>query len=385
MNRLSASLDRLRRTPSGPVEGLGDLYVAAVVALLPMIVVARALLPDRYSYDSNTIASIARREYHPFEDTSYLYVGRLYEFLGAADRPWLAALIGSSFAAMALYPALLGARGPVTLRAGFLVGLYVVTVSAYLGQYSKEVWVLPVVFVVLVAGRGLRGELAIVAAALTYAYFFRTYWALILVVYVGLRIVTSSALRRRRVVGSVVGVVVGVTVLAPVALGESIQTYRQSVNLDRVLNPDATTLIAPPELGANPIADSIENVVALVELAVPVPLAALGSPQYLVFAVVIVAMWALFARSAVWGPGRLLDGGPARDADPKLLRAALFAIAVLTTQCLFEPDYGSYLKHLTPVMPLLIAVALRSASRPAADARAEAARPAPGSVGSARE
>jgi hypothetical protein len=32
--------------------------------------------------------------------------------------------------------------------------------------------------------------------------------------------------------------------------------------------------------------------------------------------------------------------------------------AVLTVQAIFEPDYGSYLRHLTPMLPLILAVTL---------------------------
>ena len=356
MSALRSALVALRRGPRRPEHGsLADLFAAAAVAMVPLTMALHAVLPPRFSYDSGALQRIAQGDYNPLEDTSYLYVGRLYGYLGMADRPWAAAALGILLAAVALHPALVRGRGVATLPAYALVGLYVLTSSVYLGQYSKDVWVLPVVLVVLLARPGLVGELGIVAAVAAYASLFREYWFLILVVYLALRLVTLTATRRRRVLGSVVAVVAGTTLLAPAVLGTDIQGIRDGVNLDRVLSSDAATAISSPEYGLGMVGDIIENVVTLVELALPVPLLLQGSPVYAMYFAGILLVWAMFARSVFMGPGRVLDGDRASRADIRTLRAALFAVAVLTTQGFFEPDYGSYLRHLTPVLPLVIA------------------------------
>jgi hypothetical protein len=341
------------------------MYVVAVVCLLPLIVAARMLLPDRYSYDSRTIQRVAKGEYAPVGDTSYLYVGRLYDWLGMADHLWAAAVLGAGLALAALYAALVSLRGQPSPSALFLVGLYTVTSGVYLGQYSKDVWVLLVVLVVLTARPGLSGEVAIIGATSLYALTLRSYWALILVTYLALRLVTAKALRRRAVVAAVACVVAGVTLTSPVVLGQSIQSFRESVNLDRVLSGDATTSLAAPDVGGGVVGEVLENLILLVELVVPVPLALIGSPQYAVFAVAIGALWFVFGRAVFFGGGHLFDGRPTGTADVRIVRAALFSVAVLTTQCLFEPDYGSYLRHLTSVLPLLIAATLGASKQDA--------------------
>ena len=365
----------MRNAPRAP--GLADAYVLAVAMIIPMIIAARILLPDRYSYDSRTIQRVAKGEYAPVGDTSYLYVGRLYDWLGMADHLWAAALLGAALALAALYAALVAVRGRPSLPAYFLVGLYTVTSGVYLGQYSKDVWVILVVLVVLTARPGLSGELAIIGVTVLYALSLRTYWALILVIYLGLRVVTAKVLRRRLVVAAVASVVIAVTLAAPMVLGQSIQSLRESVNLDRVLSGDATTTIAAPDVGGGVAGEALENLVLLVELIVPVPLALLGSAQHAVFAVVIGGLWFFFGRAVFVGAGRLFDGRPTRTADIRTVRAALFTVAVVTTQCLFEPDYGSYLRHLTSVLPLLIAATLGASGNdedPGVDQSAESAQ-----------
>ena len=382
----------LRHRPPMQLDGrLTDLFAVAAVALVPLSAALHVVLPPRFSYDSETLRRIATGEYTPLEDTSYLYVGRLYRVLGMADRPWAAMVFGLALAAVALYWALVRARGVASPPVYALVGLYVLTASVYLGQYSKDVWALAVVLVVLLAGPGWRGELAVITVTVAYASFLRSYWFLILAVYLGLRLLTRSALRRRRVLLGVAAVVAGVTLLYPLVAGTDIQSVRDSVNLDRVLSADAATAIAPPQLGLGPLGDVVENGVTLAELLVPLPLLTEGSPVYAVYFLGIGLVWWMYARVVFTGPDRLLDGRPAAAADLRSVRAALFALAVVTTQGFFEPDYGSYLRHLTPVLPLVIAVAVGNARSRflapvgAADGRTDTDRPLVGADPSERD
>lgn len=322
--------------------------------MVPLTVAAHSLLPPRFSYDSVTLQRVATGEYQPLEDTSYLYVGRLYAWLGMAERPWMATVLGIGLAMVGLYVALRRARGVATFPVYLMVGLYVTTSSVYLGIYSKDVWALVVILVVLLAPPGWRGELAIIATVCAYAYFLRTYWFLVLLIYLGLRVLTATKLHRSRVVTGIVVVVVGVTVLSPIVLGTDIQNVRESVNLSRLGDPDASTAIWAPEFGLGQAGDVMENAALLAGLVVPVDLLLQGSPEYVVYFVVIVCVWGMFARAVFFGCGRILDGRSTGRGDPQVVRAALLAVAFVTTQGFFEPDYGSYLRHLTPVLLLVI-------------------------------
>jgi hypothetical protein len=352
-------LRELRSAPLSPRDGrLTDVIALACVAMVPMALAAHALLPIKYFADSLTLQSIAAGEYAPLNDTSFLYVGRLYAALGMANSLTTAAGLGLVLAMLALWAALRRARGTVTLPACFVVAVYVVLASVYLSQFSKDVWVLPVTLVVLLAPTGIRGELPTIAAVLLYAVFFRQYWLLILGIYVALRLATRWVPRRRTVLLTVIASTVAATLLAPAFTGAPLQSVRTSVNLDRGSSADAVTAIAPVSLGSGPVADSAENLITLGQLVVPGPLALKGSPVYLGYLLVIVALWAVFLVAVLGSRRRLLAGRGARAPDDRALRCALMVIAVLTTQSFFEPDYGSYLKHLTPVLPLLLAASV---------------------------
>jgi hypothetical protein len=45
-----------------------------------------------------------------------------------------------------------------------------------------------------------------------------------------------------------------------------------------------------------------------------------------------------------------------------------FAVSFLATQAIFEPDYGSFLRHLSPISPLLMYLLLSSRSVHESDA-----------------
>lgn len=378
---MSGWLTLHRARPARPPAGrLTDLYTTAALAMIPLTIAVHTVLPPRFTYDSEVLGRIAAGQYNPLEDTSYLYVGRLYGFLGMAERPWAATVLGIGLAVAALYPALVRARGTATLPVYALVGLYTLTSSVYLGVYSKDVWVLVVVLVVLLSRAGLGGEAAVIASMCAYAYFFRGYWFLVLLIYLGLRVLTMNALTRGRVIAGVVLVTAAVTVLSPLALGMPIQDVREEINVGRLGSPDAQTAIWAPEFGLGVAGDALENITVLAGLIVPVDLLLEGSPEYVLYFTAIAVVWGLFARAVFVGTDRILDGRPAGQADTQVVRAALLTVAFLTTQGFFEPDYGSYLRHLTPMLVLVIVTVVghpRSvfvAGTPAAD-RPEAVQP----------
>jgi hypothetical protein len=346
-----------------PDGRLTDAFIIAILISVPLTVAARTLLPIRFESDSDTIAQIAQGAYFPLEDLSYYRVGLLYRSLGMADRAWLASALGMALAAWALWGALRQARGRLTVPAAALIGIYTVLVSVYLSQYSKDIWVLPVIAIALFAPAGVLGELAVVAVICGYAAYFRSYWYLILVIYLALRAVTRLRPTGQRVIAVVVVVIGLATLLAPLVLHQNMQEFREAVNLAREDLPSTATMITPPHVGAGPLADSLENLLTLAALIVPLPLAALGSPLYLIYTLVIMFVWGLFGRVAFVGRPHVFDGSQ-REHDDRVLRWSLLVVAFVTTQGFYEPDYGSFLRHLTPILPLILAVVLRAAGTP---------------------
>jgi len=354
----------LEARPRSRADGrLTDVFAIATLAGIPLATVVRPMLPYRFSADGLTIQLIARGRYTLVQDPSYAVVSRLYAALGLVGSPLLASALGLAFGAWALWGALRGARGRLTFPMVALVAMYTVLLSIYLAQFSKDIWAVPVIAIALFASRSIAGEVLVIAAIVGYALTFRTYWFLVLLIYVMLRLATWRRLDSRRVLVAIVAVVVGATVLAPLVLGQEMQSFREINNLGRATAVDSNTLIVPAQLGGNPVADSAENLLTLASLVLPAPLAALGSPLYLFYSLAIAFAWFVFARATFWGRGHLFDGSRPRPGEGTP-RWALLLMAYVVTQGFFEPDYGSYLRHLTPFLPLMLATALHVPESP---------------------
>jgi hypothetical protein len=75
--------------------------------------------------------------------------------------------------------------------------------------------------------------------------------------------------------------------------------------------------------------------------------------QYVLYAVGIFAVWMTLLVTTVRGWKRL------SQKDRHGVHLGLSVLwAMLTVQAIFEPDYGSYLRHLTPMLPLILGVSL---------------------------
>ena len=62
---------------------------------------------------------------------------------------------------------------------------------------------------------------------------------------------------------------------------------------------------------------------------------------------------------------------PLQERSPRPERAVALLLGLVVVQAIFEPDYGSYLKHLSPMLPLFLALLplARRTVRPEAGAR----------------
>jgi hypothetical protein len=126
---------------------------------------------------------------------------------------------------------------------------------------------------------------------------------------------------------------------------------------------DAASVITPFVTWPEPLGGTSNVVLTWIALVIPVPLLLLGGAYYATLAAVIGFLWSTFivairrfAHSDTAQQG-FLEG-----------RSLSVVLAFVTTQALFEPDYGSVLRHLTPVLVLMLLYAWRgAASRKLAD------------------
>lgn len=328
---------------------LSTVAIMATVAVGFVVVYLRqSLLPAKFSYDGNRIRGISLGSMPSFGDKEYEGAANIYRTLGLAGHDTTASVVTfcTFVAAILLWRrrANVATNGmPQTVFAcvAILLG------AVYLGYYSKDVVSTVVVIGLACAPRSKTGEAAIVALMAIYGLTLRTYWVLIACTYVGLRIAWRRWGKRGLISGSLAALLV-MCIAINVTQGVSPDHYRTISNIGRIGDPDAQSMLLPLVRGVGFTSGTINVFYALVTLVVPWPLAELGGIYHIADALLFIALWATFGRNV-----RALGH---EESGVAIVRALCFISAFITVQALFEPDYGSALRHLVSVMPAMLAV-----------------------------
>lgn len=229
-----------------------------------------------------------------------------------------------------------------------LCGLLLLPALLFLPRPSKEILLSPVTFLVLgllcLRIGGLGRVLAVAACYLAYAYTVREYFVIIAAVFAVLMLLAALPWR-----WGLLLCLLGLAGLsfAPPLLFELLQGPRDAVNLVRM----AVMTVGTQSAFMNPLPpDSLPNFIynygyALLRLNLPVFFQI--RPQEIFLLTVVVTTFSLV-------------GFGLRHGGPKERACALLVLAHALTLALFEPDLGSYLRHLTsatlylaPVLALL--------------------------------
>ena len=250
---------------------------------------------------------------------------------------------------------------PATL---LLCTLLLLPALLFFARPSKETLLSPVTFLVLgllcLRLSGLARVVAVAVCYLFYAYFMREYFIVILAAFAGLMVLAHvpRGLGAALVLGAL-----GALSLAPSELFQILQGPRDYINLLRM----ATSTVGVQSAFTNPLPpDSLGNFLvnygyALARLNLPV-LFQLRLQEVFLLSVTLTTF------SLIWFG--LRHGGPREHA------CALLVLAHALTLNLFEPDLGSYLRHLTSATIYLAPVLVLLARRlPRPPARAAAAGP----------
>jgi hypothetical protein len=181
-----------------------------------------------------------------------------------------------------------------------------------------------------------------------YALMIRNYWFLIAVAYAAFRLLLRSG-NPYRIPIFVVIAMVCMAFGTAVALGVNLNSFREVVSQTNSLYAQTAIQDYIPVTG--PLGGASNALCTLLLLLVPIPLAVTGSPVYLAFAGVMAILWITLLTVVRRG---MRNGWFVFDV--RLARAVSLLLAMVTVLAVFEPDYGSYIKHLTPVLPLFFFV-----------------------------
>lgn len=319
-----------------------------VLVSVPLFVAFSAgkedVLPDKYFADSHHIESLGLAASGPSAD-SFVTMAWLYRLAGAFDYPTATYLATLLLFFVVVFRCVswieIGRFGPLEMTLFAFCGA---EASIYLAQYSKESVIILLALALMTVPERAYGDAMFVAVACGYAYLIRSYWFIVVVLFLGFRLLLRSR-KTHRLPIFVAGALVALACAVKLAMGVDLNAFRAMVNESNALYAQSAIKDYIPVTG--PFGGAVNALLTLVLLIVPIPLVVAFSPAYLVFGAIISVLWLSVLRVTVRGTRR----GWFR-ADVRLSRAVSLLLAMLTVQAIFEPDYGSYIKHLTPLLPL---------------------------------
>ncbi|MDX2376586.1 hypothetical protein M4I32_07210 [Microbacterium sp. LRZ72] len=360
-----------RPDPGGHLDAIK--YWLVLVAFTAGAFIAwrsHAILPPKLFLDEFIIRRFISGELQSDGPSSYGTTGWLYRVTGLGSIPDLFPLLAFLVFAGAIvvgvgWRNIAGMSFPaIGLTAGsLLLG------GVYLSQYSKEFFVLPLAILLLLARRSWKLEVAWLALALLYATHVRQYWFLVIAIYLALRFVIPALRSAWWLVPIVLVGFLVMVIVFEVFLGTSLTFFRTDIN--NALEYDRSTQIDDVLPGDAIPVQWLNGVLVMLWMAFPVWMIFSGDLVQLLAGVFMAVCWVLVIDRARFVVGR---------AGPGVLPLA-FLIAFLMVQTAFEPDYGSYLRHITPQLPIFLALFAATARRGRDEHRPVATSPAPAGQG----
>jgi len=205
-----------------------------------------------------------------------------------------------------------------TYSKDFLLFLLVIIPFVYFEKKSIIIWTLFVVF---------------------YAYFFRTYWFISIALFWGIKLFIIKSPKKFLLLIPLV--YLAMNFVYHYIFGTSITAIREGANTDRDIESGQTIIKTYIE-GSNLLSESLNSIVTLVFFIVPIPLFLLLKPFYIILTLLIVVFFYNFLKFYL---------NESRHKEFENIFS--FVISFMIVQSLFEPDYGSFVRHLSPLYPFI--------------------------------
>lgn len=364
------SLSGIKNSVAGNIGARAQfLAIAFAGVACTLSLVARRLLPERFLLDDHHIklaieSPLAGEE----KSQSFRNIAAFYRVLGLGYDPALDALLTMAVFTLTV---LVAARWTEIARFG-VVGVGVMAICflcavVYLTQYTKESIPVLMVLLLLTMPRHVGAEILFVGAAIGYGALFRQYWFCVAAFYVVWRVLLAKTRNPLWILIAVAVLYSLLEIIFKNILGENLTSFRNLVNDSREGSAVASLIVDP--LAGNGFSMVPSAMLLLLGLLVPVQLFLSGTAFHLVSGAMIAFLW-ITALTGILRSKRGSRAGSEPDLHPRTkmdsnrslraTRAAALLLAVVLVQAIFEPDFGSYLKHLTPLLPLfLVLVPLR--------------------------
>lgn len=317
--------------------------VILLLALSVLVVVAVAfakeyIFPLKYFGDANTVEDLINNPSKDTGDKSFMNTALVFRFL-KLDRYVL-----TPFVTLVLY--FWGVKAVfkrykinnLSFINYTIITVYSAIGMVYLATYSKDLFlysfvILPFIFL------EKKKIILWTILVLIYAYFFRMYWLLVISSFWVIKLYFIKSIPR--LIIAIVGFFFTIALLFELVLGISLSSFRDAANMIRT-EDEAQTMIQTYITGEAFVTEGFNAIVTLFFLIIPIPLFLFLKPFYVLMFFLIAFIFYYFFKFL-----------RKNIEDISYQNVYSLIISMLLVQSLFEPDFGSFLRHLSPFYPLL--------------------------------
>lgn len=327
------------------------VWFVMLVALYAVSAMHESVLPARFLLDKSGILERMRSDasFKAFGDSfdNLASIFNLFGFESFAIS--LAGFIVASFSMLlAIWRSGVASLKPAEFG---LVSFWLINQTIYIGVPSKEIVISVLVLLLLLysTSRAILPLFVILAALIT--VYFRQYWGITIIATVALYLLPRGFRRPIPLLLFALFLFTIVAFVFQVALGQPLDFARQIANEWR--DPtDAASIIVPFIKGSGVFIGVANAAITLVTFVFPLRLITSGAPLQMLGGVgLFFTFWIAILR--------LMPTGSQLAASGRFDKLCLCVlVSFLVTQAIFEPDYGSFLKHLSPMSPLILYLVL---------------------------
>ncbi len=219
-----------------------------------------------------------------------------------------------------------------------IITTYSAIAMVYMSTYSKDL-ILYIFVILSFIFLEKKNILIWTCIVLIYALIFRTYWIIIISSFWVLKLYFSKSLYKLTLY--IVAFFIVIAFVFDQVLGISISSIREASNIFRS-EDEAQTMISSYIEGDSFIDQGINGIVTLILFIIPIPLALFLKPFYILMFLLISFIFykfIFFIKNNI--------------QNKQYNNVISLVISMLVVQSIFEPDFGSFLRHLSPLYPLL--------------------------------
>lgn len=331
--------------------------ILPVAAFVQLILLPR--LPEKYFYDSSYILSIFLGQSCGTGGwavtANFFRLLDWFHFTTLSEWSCLLAVVFNLYLFFSLmkYPAFKLPNYLFTLCVTALLNIYVFRMSKELLQYL--IFILAAEFIRSRLEYKLKaGIIALLLAA--EGFIFRSYYYLICVLFLLLCFFIRAGKNRRYfLVWFGICCIAGLLALKYLSYENYMQliTIRDYLTLSRVNSADANTLIVNLfETNGSLLLFAVNYVINLFRILLPLELIGKGA-FYLAFVFFQLLVTVRFISVGVGNAASLLSPSEGINQDNRLQLAFCLILAYFLVSIIFEPDFGSFIRHETAFCPIL--------------------------------